>query len=58
VAEESFTQAEQRAHYVFSELQRVRYEWGRLPGEPLFVPRAPTGLNGADYFGIVSSHHR
>ena len=58
VAEESFTQAEPRAHYVLRDLQRVRYEWGRLPSEPLFVPRALTGLNGADYFGIISSHHR
>jgi hypothetical protein len=31
---------------------------GRLPVEPLFVPRAITGRNGADYFGIISSHHR
>jgi hypothetical protein len=58
VAEESFTQAEPRAHYIPRGPQRIRYEWGRLPSEPLFVPRALTGLNGADYFGVVSSHHR
>jgi hypothetical protein len=58
VAEESFTQAEPRAHYITRGPQRVRYEWGRLPSEPLFVPPALAGLNGADYFGIISSHHR
>lgn len=58
VAEEQFTQAEPRAFYGESRPQRVRYEWGRLPVEPLFVPRALTGLSGADYLGIISSHHR
>jgi len=59
VAEEQFTQAEPSAFYTArSDSQRVRYEWGRLPGEPLFVPRAPTGKNGADYLGVISSHHR
>jgi len=58
VAEEQFTQAEPRAFYGGSRPQRVRYEWGRLPAEPLFVPRALTGKNGADYLGIISSHHR
>jgi hypothetical protein len=58
IAEERFTQAEPRAFYRSRGPQRVRYEWGRLPTEPLFVPRALTGLNGADYFGIISSHHR
>jgi len=60
VLEEQFTQAEPSAYYQnYSRApQRVRYEWGRLPAEPLFVPRALTGLQGADYFGIISSHHR
>jgi hypothetical protein len=60
VVEEQFTQAEPSAFYenYTRAPQRVRYEWGRLPTEPLFVPRALTGLNGADYFGIISSHHR
>jgi hypothetical protein len=59
VAEEQFTQAEPSAFYTArSDSQRVRYEWGRLPAEPTFVPRALTGLNGADYVGIISSHHR
>lgn len=59
VAEEQFTQAEPRAFYTArSDSQRVRYEWGRLPVEPLFVPRALTGLEGADYLGVISSHHR
>lgn len=58
VVEESFTQAEPRAYYRTRAQQRVRYEWSRLPSEPLFVPRALTGLNGADYFGVISSHHR
>jgi hypothetical protein len=57
VAEEQFTQAEPKAFYPRG-AQRARYEWGRLPTEPTFVPRALTGLNGADYFGIISSHHR
>ena len=57
VAEETFTQAEPSAFYPRAP-QRIRYEWGRLPTEPTFVPRALTGLNGADYFGIISSHHR
>jgi len=58
VAEEQFTQAEPRTFYGSSRPQRVRYQLGRLPVEPLFVPRALTGLNGADYFGVISSHHR
>jgi hypothetical protein len=59
VAEEQFTQAEPSAFYTArSDSQRVRYEWGRLPTEPLFVPRALTGLKGADYLGVISSHHR
>lgn len=59
VAEEQFTQAEPMAFYTArSDSQRVRYEWGRLPVEPLFVPRALTGLKGADYLGVISSHHR
>lgn len=59
VAEEQFTQAEPIAFYTArSDSQRVRYEWSRLPAEPLFVPRALTGKNGADYLGIISSHHR
>jgi hypothetical protein len=58
VAEEAFTQAEPSAFYGSRRPQRIRYAWDRLPGEPLFVPRALTGLNGADYFGIISSHHR
>lgn len=59
VAEEQFTQAEPMAFYTArSDSQRVRYEWGRLPVEPLFVPRALTGLEGADYLGVISSHHR
>ncbi len=59
VAEEHFTQAEPRAFYTArSDSQRVRYEWGRLPVEPLFVPRALTGLQGADYLGVISSHQR
>ena len=55
---ESFTQAEPSSFYGPRRQQYVRYEWGRLPTEPTFVPRALTGLNGADYFGIISSHHR
>lgn len=39
-------------------LQRVRCEWGRLLAEPAFVPRAPTGLRGADFYGAISSHQR
>ena len=58
VAEEAFTQAEPSAFYGGRRQQRLRYAWDRLPTEPLFVPRALTGLNGADYFGIISSHHR
>lgn len=58
VAEEHFTQAEPRAFYGNRGAQRVRYEPGSLPTEPLFVPRALTGLHGSDYFGIASSHHR
>lgn len=58
VAEEEFTQAEPSRFYGGRRPQRIRYEWGRLPTEPLFVPRALTGLTGADYFGIISSHHR
>jgi hypothetical protein len=58
VTEEQFTQAEPAGFYSRRTPQRVRYEWGRLPTEPTFVPRALTGLNGADYFGIISSHHR
>lgn len=58
VAEEQFTQAEPAEFYIVSRPQRIRYEWSRLPTEPLFVPRALTGLKGADYFGIISSHHR
>jgi len=58
VAEEEFTQAEPSRFYGSRRPQRVRYEWGRLPGQPLFVPRALTGLEGTDYFGIISSHHR
>jgi hypothetical protein len=59
VAGESFTQAEPSSFYGPRRQQcSVRYEWGRLPTEPTFVPRALTGLNGADYFGIISSHHR
>jgi hypothetical protein len=58
IAEEEFTQAEPSGFYGGRRPQRIRYEWGRLPAEPLFVPRALTGLNGADYFGIISSHHR
>jgi hypothetical protein len=58
IAEEQFTQAEPKDFYTARASQRVRYEWGRLPTEPTFVPRALTGLNGADYFGIISSHHR
>jgi len=58
VAEEQFTQAYPRMFYGGSRPQRVRYQLGRLPVEPLFVPRALTGLNGADYFGVISSHHR
>jgi hypothetical protein len=58
VVEEQFTQAYPREFYGGSRPQRVRYQVGRLPIEPLFVPRALTGLNGADYFGIISSHHR
>lgn len=59
VAEEQFTQAEPSAFYTArSDSQRVRYEWGRLPVEPLFVPRALTGLEGADYLGVISSHQR
>ena len=59
VVEEQFTQAYPKLFYVYGPApQRVRYQPGRLPIEPLFVPRALTGLNGADYFGIISSHHR
>jgi hypothetical protein len=58
VAEERFTQAEPRGFYQLRAQQRVRYEANRLPTEPLFVPRALTGLRGADYFGIISSHDR
>jgi hypothetical protein len=58
VVEEQFTQAYPSLFYGGSGPQRVRYQLGRLPVEPLFVPRALTGLNGADYFGIISSHHR
>ena len=58
VTEEEFTQAEPSGFYGGRRPQRIRYEWGRLPTEPLFVPRALTGLNGADYFGVISSHHR
>jgi len=58
VTEEEFTQAEPSGFYGGRRPQRIRYEWGRLPTEPLFVPRALTGRNGADYFGIISSHHR
>jgi hypothetical protein len=58
VAEEQFTQAYPGLFYGLSRPQRVRYQLGRLPIEPLFVPRALTGLRGADYFGIISSHHR
>jgi hypothetical protein len=58
VAEERFTQAEPRRFYLSRPPQRVRYEWGRLPAEPAFVPRAPTGLAGADFYGVISSHHR
>ena len=59
VVEEQFTQAEPSAFYTErSDSQRVRYEWSRLPTEPLFVPHALTGKNGADYLGIISSHHR
>ena len=58
VTEEEFTQAEPSGFYGGRRPQRIRYEWGRLPTEPLFVPRALTGLKGADYFGIISSHHR
>jgi len=58
VVEEQFTQAYPKLFYGISRPQRVRYQPGRLPIEPLFVPRALTGLNGADYFGIISSHHR
>lgn len=58
VAEERFTQAEPDDYYLSRGAQRVRYEWGRLPSEPLFVPRALGGLQGADYFGVLSSHHR
>jgi hypothetical protein len=58
VAEEQFTQAYPTMFYAWRRSQRVRYEWGRLPTEPLFVPRALTGLKGADYFGIISSHDR
>jgi hypothetical protein len=57
VAEEEFTQAEP-ADFHPRGAQRVLYEWGRLPTEPTFVPRALTGLQGADYFGVISSHHR
>lgn len=38
--------------------QSVRYELGRLPSEPLFVPRAVSGMNGADYFGLISNYLR
>lgn len=55
---ESFTQAEPSSFYGPRRQQNVRYEWGRLPAEPTFVPRALPGRNGADYFGIISSHHR
>jgi hypothetical protein len=58
VVEERFTQAEPVVYCVNRGAQRIRYEWGRLPREPLFVPRALTRLEGADYFGVVSSHHR
>jgi len=58
VEEESFTQAEPQGFYRQHAQQRVRYEANRLPTEPLFVPRALTGLKGADYFGIISSHDR
>jgi hypothetical protein len=58
VEEESFTQAEPQGFYRQRAPQRVRYEANRLPTGPLFVPRALTGLKGADYFGIISSHDR
>lgn len=58
VIEEQFTQAEPRDFYTARGQQRVRYEWGRLPTEPLFVPRALSGMKGVDYFGIVNSHLR
>jgi hypothetical protein len=57
VIEEQFTQAEPRDFYGSGQ-QRVRYEWGRLPTEPLFVPRALRGTKGVDYLGIVNSHLR
>ena len=58
IVEERFTQAEPSNFYKVRAAQRVRYEPGRRPAEPLFVPSVPTGLNGADYFGIISSHQR
>jgi hypothetical protein len=58
LAEERFTQAEPSNFYKVRAAQRVRYEPGRRPVEPLFVPGVPTGKKGADYFGIISSHHR
>jgi hypothetical protein len=58
VIEEQFTRAEPRDFYTSGQRQRVRYEWGRLPTEPLFVPRALSGTKGVDYFGIVNSHLR
>jgi hypothetical protein len=58
VEEESFTQAEPSGFYRQHAQQRVRYEPNRMPTEPLFVPRALTGLKGADYLGIISSHDR
>jgi hypothetical protein len=57
VIEEQFTQAEPRDFYGSGQ-QRVRYEWGRLPTEPLFVPRVLRGTKGVDYLGIVNSHLR
>jgi len=58
VLEERFTQAEPRSFYGDPAPQRIRYQEDKFPTEPLFVPRAPTGRNGADYFGVISSHHR
>jgi len=58
IVEERFTQAEPSNFYKVRAAQRVRYEPGRRPAEPLFVPGVPTGLKGADYFGIISSHQR
>lgn len=58
VVEERYTQAEPSQYYAVRAPQIVRYQAGRLPSEPTFVPRALTGTTGADYLGIVSSHHR